>query len=103
MTGSVLLDRAITLFSVASRRRKGAYIADYMRQHHLGTVLLVGSGGSWAEQSHVVERAVALSASLVVACDLHTHIDAPWLYVRGDALQLPFRRKAFDLVVSNAV
>ena len=103
MTARVLLDRAITRFSVASRRRKGAFIVGYMRQRSLRSVLLVGSGGSWAEESHIVESAVVGAASSVVACDLHTHIDAPWLYVRGDALRLPFRRKAFDLVVSNAV
>jgi SAM-dependent methyltransferase len=98
-----VVDRVITRFSIVNRTRKGELVKRYMQQHSLRSVLFVGSGGAWSEEAHVVEGAAASVADFVVACDLHTRIDASWPYIRCDALRLPFPAKVFDLVLSNAV
>jgi SAM-dependent methyltransferase len=67
------------------------------------SVLLVGCGQGWTPLDLIVEHAVADSAGVVVAADLHDRVNLPWPYVRGSGLALPFSNGAFDVVLSNAV
>lgn len=99
-----LKDRMAIAFGSANRRRKASAITALMQRRGLRRVLLVGVGqGQFEPDAQIVEREICSAAESVVAIDLHHGPRGPWAYVRADALNLPFRDGAFDLVVSNAV
>lgn len=99
-----LRDRVASAFGSANRRRKAAVITRLMRRRSVRSVLLVGVGqGPLEPDAQIVEREICAAAETIVAVDLHPRAPGPWGYVRADALHLPFRDDAFDLVVSNAV
>jgi 2-polyprenyl-3-methyl-5-hydroxy-6-metoxy-1,4-benzoquinol methylase len=100
---SRLAFRLFPAFSTWNRARKARFVAEFGRVHGVRSVLLVGVGEGWEPRWFLVESAAASLAATVIACDLHPRTNTPWTYVRADALALPFRDGAFDLVVSNAV
>lgn len=92
-------------YSIMSRRRKGRHVAALIRKHGVRTVILVGVGGDGglvSANERIVESAVGAVAEVLAACDLRA-TDTDWPYVQADALCLPFKKRAADLVFSNAV
>jgi 2-polyprenyl-3-methyl-5-hydroxy-6-metoxy-1,4-benzoquinol methylase len=99
-----LVNRTIAhRFRIWNRTRKARVVDAIMTDTRARSVLFVGVGGGWDEESSIVERAAARRAARVVACDLYPAVDLPWTYVRCDGTALPFKAGAFDLVLSNAV
>jgi hypothetical protein len=98
LTGS-----AFPRFSTWNRTRKAAIVERFVRERGVRSVLFVGVGEAWVTRELLVEQAAAANATRVACLDLHVRTNAPWPYVRGSGLSLPFPDQSFDLVLSNAV
>jgi hypothetical protein len=91
-------------FSIRNRRKKAAIITDYIRERGLRTVIVSGASGRDREPNEmIVERALLDVASVVCGFDIVARGATQWPFVVADGCQLPYRDKAVDLVVSNAV
>lgn len=101
------LRAAVLRYSSRSRARKSAGILRLIEDRGVRTVLFVGIGsdpGNTTPNHQILERAVAQAVESVTGCDIEEAASFDQLaYVRADGCRLPFRSKAFDLVVSNAV
>lgn len=97
------LARRAAAFSVRNRRRKAAFIVDYIRREAIGSVLVVGTEDAVFPWSNIIERALMDSSAWVVATGLGPEIEMPTARAIADGRRLPFKAKSFDLVVSNAV
>ena len=91
-----------------NRLRKARRVLALMAESRPKSVLLVGLGREGLAEANLVERSVATAAPWAVLCGLHEDpVRAGELagrpYVRCDGRALPFKRGAFDMVVSNAV
>lgn len=90
-------------FSLWNRRRKAAFIASYLTQHGLKSLLFVGAGrGAGDPTADAVERSISHLATTIVALNVQPTASA-WPFVCADGRFLPFRDGSFDLVLSNAV
>src|SRR4051812_2217063 len=97
------LRRAVIHYSVSNRRRKAEMIGRFIEARQARTVILAGAVGSASEKNEsVVERALEGKARIISAFDV-VPAQTPWPYVVGDARAMPYRRRAADLLVSNAV
>jgi hypothetical protein len=101
-------DRAMSLvdglagrFHRWNRARKVEWLHRFVQQHQIRTVVLVGVGTSRADWENLVERSLVGWVDQVTWTGLDRDAAAP--YVVADALALPFRDDAVDLVFSNAV
>jgi len=86
-----------------NRRHKLASICQFLEKYPASSVLLVGVGGEGSPFEQMIERAVAARVDWVLASDVRLVENSPWTFVVADARRLPFRDRAFDLVVANAV
>jgi hypothetical protein len=91
-----------TSFRTWNRRRKAAWMADYVRQHDIATVLFVGCT---SEPSSPLENMVEESVDRFVAWSVWSGLTQRGIgrYVACDGRHLPFADRSFDLVLSNAV
>jgi hypothetical protein len=98
-----IVRRAVLEFSVLSRRRKAQQMTAFMSQYGLRTVVLSGAldSGSQPNES-IVERAVIDAADLAVVCDIEYRLSA-WPIILADGRAMPFRDKAVDFALANAV
>ena len=89
--------RLFERFSDYNRIRKARRVINYMREHSLGRVLIIGAG--W---EGITESVVGSFANGVVYSDLNpTAKRRP--YIAADGRALPFKSDSFHLVFSNAV
>src|SRR5947208_12260907 len=84
-------------FSDINRVLKLRAILRFMEAHEVWSVLVVGAG--WRG---LIEPVVGAAVPRVIYTDLYGELNKR-PYVRADALRLPFRNDAFDMVLSNAV
>ena len=95
--------RAVVLrYSIWNRRRKASYIQEFMEKGRLRTAILVGCSPGRNANEGIVENAVADRAEVLAACDVLVSRVA-WPFVLADGRALPFRDRAVDLVLANAV
>jgi SAM-dependent methyltransferase len=99
------LVRRVTLaFSIYNRRRKAEFIKSYLREHALNSAILSGASARGSEPNEmIVERALLDVASIVCAFDIVHRQPGSWPFVVADGCHLPFRDRAVDVMISNAV
>ena len=93
---------AVIGFSKRNRARKARIILEFMAAESVRTAIFVGCSPGSNANEQIVEDAVARSADVLAACDLLVSAGS-WPFVLADGRALPFRSKATDLVVANAV
>ena len=87
-----------------NRRRKAAFVVDYIRREDVRSVLMVGTNSPLEGYGAIVEKAIQVAVPLAVGVDLGSpQPGTPWLSVIADGRALPFASGAVDLVFSNAV
>jgi SAM-dependent methyltransferase len=101
--GRGMLSAIADAFQRWNRARKAEFIAGFIHEHALNSVLVVGAGGGSQEgYSNLIERTVSRVAGVVVFSGVH--VSTNWSpYVACDGRALPFPDGSFDLVLSNAV
>jgi hypothetical protein len=91
-------------FGLWNRRRKAAFVLQYIRQHDVRSVLMVGTNSPLQGYGAIVEKAIHGAVPLAVGVDLGSpQYGTPWLSVIADGRALPFASGSVDLVFSNAV
>jgi len=101
-----VLDRIFARYSSWNRARKARYIADFIAERGVRSVLVVGVGRLSPTKSfeQAVERRIADAVDLFITSGLATEAPVPhWTYLTANGMNLPFPDDAFDLVFSNAV
>lgn len=86
-----------------NRRRKADTIRRIIAEEGVRSILLIGVVGGKNPQENIVEREVTKGCDFVIASGIAPSAPSIWDYVRADGSRLPFRDKAFDLVLSNAI
>lgn len=94
--------RAVLRFSIRSRRRKAEVIGAFLDRHGLATSIFIGCSPGTNENEGIVERAVAERTTVLAACDV-LMADPEWPFVLADARTMPFRDRAADVLLANAV
>lgn len=90
-------------FQHANRRRKAKWLASFIAEHDVRSVLVVGSTGILGSRlwENEVERSLIAQCEQIVWSGIAGHGAEP--YVVADGRALPFPDRSFDLVFSNAV
>ncbi|WP_370892433.1 class I SAM-dependent methyltransferase [Janibacter sp. GXQ6167] len=98
-----VMRRLVLAYSVRNRERKARLIADFMRQHEVRTVLLVGSSTITSRNEGIVERRITEHADLVASTDIADRRGVEWPFFVADGRHLPVAERAVDMVLANAV
>lgn len=100
--------RAVLIYSVRNRRRKATDIVDWMRAHHVGDVLLVGTmgdehaGDPEMVNAGIIERRIASTHPIKMSINVDAAItDYPFMI--ADARDMPFADGYVDFALANAV
>jgi len=95
----------ISLFSRFNRKRKLKFIEKYIRKNNINHCLIVGATPLFSNQmfENLIERQIEQLCEHTIFSGLEND-GGDWPnWVQANGLNLPFKDKEFDLVISNAV
>jgi methyltransferase family protein len=98
------LRRAVRIFSIRSRKKKAAYIRDWMDRHDIRTVLMVGALPSKPGSNvGIVEDTVMEGREVKMGIGLRPQPRSVYPYMIADARDMPFEDGYVDFALANAV
>lgn len=96
--------QAAERFGLWNRRRKAAFLLDYVERRGIRSVLMVGTNSPLQGYGAIIEKTIHGAVPFAVGCDLtFPQSGTPWPSVVADGRHLPFASEVVDLVFSNAV
>ena len=104
MEYSKTIRKAIIWYSIQNRRKKAQMIEAFAERRGCRTVILMGAIGinDRRPNESIVEELLTDRLDVVSALNITPSV-SPWPFVVGDGRSMPYRGRAVDLVVSNAV
>lgn len=96
--------QAAERFGLWNRRRKAAFLLDYIGRRQIRCVVMVGPNSPLRGYGAIVEKTIHGAVPFAVGCDVtFPQAGTPWPSVVADGRHLPFASEVVDLVFSNAV
>jgi hypothetical protein len=104
-----VVKKSILRYSAYNRRRKADMTLEFLRAHHVGDVLFVGTLGKehasrpGMSNAGIVEDVIAEHYPVKMGINLHPVENTPYPFMLADVRDMPFGADYVDFALANAI